>query len=76
MDLARLHWAAKRRGILELDILFERYLQDRYPSASSVEQKTFEALLSLQDQTLFDWLVKREPVDQPEFVEMVAMLLG
>ena len=75
MDLARLHWAAKRRGILELDILFERYLKNRYPTASDAEQKTFEALLAQHDQTLFDWLVKREPVDQPEFVEMVTILL-
>ena len=33
----------------ELDVLLERYLRERYPSAPAAEQQAFEALLDLPD---------------------------
>ena len=62
MDNNRLRWAC-RRGMLELDLIFESYLDHAYAKASAEEQAQFEALLDCNDQSLFDWLVKREPCD-------------
>ena len=76
MDLARLHWAACRRGMLELDVLFERYIKQRYEQAPKEEQEAFEHLLSCNDQDLFNWLIKREPVDEPQFDAIVQKLLA
>ena len=35
-------------GMRELDVLLERYLQERYPSAPAAEQQAFVALLERQ----------------------------
>ena len=61
---ARLHWAC-RRGMLELDLWFNAYLDNRYPEASTKDQQDFEQLLEFQDQDLFDWLMgNTQPSDR------------
>ena len=61
MNIEKLKWAC-RRGMLELDILLQRYLEHGYPQASADERAQFIALLSCEDQHLFDWLMyKKEP---------------
>ena len=39
----------------ELDVLLERYLRERYPSAPAAEQQAFAALLDLPDPQLLDF---------------------
>jgi antitoxin CptB len=74
MPLAQISWAC-RRGMLELDLIFERYYQERLEHASLPERVSFESLLTCQDQDLYTWLVKRE-APPPEFVQIVAALLA
>ena len=58
----------------ELDVLLERYLQERYPSAPAAEQQVFAALLEAPDPQLFAYLMQREvPVD-PEWAHVIAEL--
>ncbi len=45
-----------RRGMLELDIILERYLQNRYEDASNEERAQFVELLDMQDPQLYDLL--------------------
>jgi antitoxin CptB len=69
----QLKWRC-RRGMRELDVLLERYLQERYPSAPAGEQQAFAALLEAPDPQLFAYVVQREvPVD-PEWVHVIAKL--
>jgi antitoxin CptB len=69
----QLKWRC-RRGMRELDVLLERYLQERYPSAPAVEQQAFAALLEAPDPQLFAYVVQREvPVD-PEWAHVIAKL--
>lgn len=69
----RLRWRC-RRGMRELDVLLERYLQERYPSAPAAEQQAFAALLEVPDPQLFAYVVQREvPVD-PEWAHVIARL--
>ena len=58
-DLARLRWKC-RRGMKELDLLLEGYLDNRYPGASAEEQGAFRALLDMQDPELFDYVIGRQ----------------
>ena len=51
---ARLRWQC-RRGMLELDVLLQSYLDRRYASADANEQDAFRTLLALSDQELFDY---------------------
>lgn len=57
----RLRWQC-RRGMLELDILLGRFLDEHYTSLPENEKQLFINLLSCNDQELFNWLVKHEPV--------------
>lgn len=63
-NMKRLAWQC-RRGMLELDIMLERYLYYAYEHASSDEQKQFQELLTHNDQDLFVWLTGRaSPLDR------------
>ncbi len=67
MPLSRLRWAC-RRGMLELDLLFERYINEIYPKLSHQQQQNFEQLLQQSDQDLFDWYIKRSTTPPPQFL--------
>jgi antitoxin CptB len=47
----RLRWRC-RRGMRELDVLLERYLAERWPTASAERRAAFRALLELPDAEL------------------------
>ena len=69
----QLRWRC-RRGMRELDVLLERYLRERYPSAPAVEQQAFAALLEEPDPQLFAYVVQREAPADPEWVKVIASL--
>ena len=51
----RLRWQC-RRGLLELDILFVRFLERHYNALNTDEQNAFQKLLEQPDQTLLAWV--------------------
>jgi antitoxin CptB len=71
--LAQLRWRC-RRGMRELDVVLERYLQQRYATAPLAEQRAFEALLELPDPQLFAYLVRRESPADPEWMNVISQL--
>ncbi|MFL6550647.1 MAG: succinate dehydrogenase assembly factor 2 [Povalibacter sp.] len=71
--LARLRWRC-RRGMRELDVVLQRYLETHYPQASAAEQGAFEALLEEQDPQLLGYLIGRERPTDPEQAHVVARL--
>lgn len=58
--MERLRWRC-RRGLLELDLLFEAYLEKGYAASSDQEKAEFVRLLEYQDQSLQEWLLGKEP---------------
>lgn len=68
---SQLKWAC-RRGMLELDILLNRFLEKQYPYLSNIEQQTFIQLLSYQDPDLYHWLMG---VELPEDSALAALIL-
>lgn len=57
----QLRWRT-RRGMRELDLVLQRYLEQRYPSASPSDKQAFADLLEQADGDLLDWLMgRREP---------------
>jgi len=50
---ARLAWLS-RRGIKELDLVLQDYLQQDFATASAAEQQAFAALLEYQDPDILD----------------------
>ena len=64
-DMSRLRWLC-RRGMKELDVVLETYLERRYPSAPEAEQQAFSELLALADPQLYGLLLGREQAaDEP-----------
>ena len=63
-NLSRLHWQC-RRGMLELDELLDGFLQKAYTDLSAAQKQTFEEILELPDQLLFDYLLGQgKPIDK------------
>ncbi len=52
----RLRWQC-RRGMLEMDFLLRRYLDSVFLTTSSDAKSEFEALLKLEDDLLWDYLL-------------------
>jgi antitoxin CptB len=71
--ITQLRWQC-RRGMRELDVVLERYLQQRYASAPLAEQQAFESLLDLPDPQLFAYLMRRETPAAPEWVDVLSKL--
>jgi antitoxin CptB len=55
-EVLRLRWQC-RRGMLELDLLLNRFLETGYPDLGEAERVTFNRLLAYQDQVLHDWFM-------------------
>jgi antitoxin CptB len=70
-DLDRIRWDC-RRGMLELDLLLERFNRDHLPHLETKETAQFAELLCLPDPELFDLLMGRAaPV---RFAEVLNLL--
>ena len=72
-ELSRLRWLC-RRGMKELDIVMNRYLEQHYASASSAEQDRFKALLELPDPELYDLLLGRSVTSDAELARLIQLL--
>ena len=59
--LERVRWRC-RRGLLELDIVLGRFVQQRYATMDNEQRIVFDELLDLPDTELWDLITgKREP---------------
>lgn len=65
----RLRWQC-RRGVLELDLLLERFLEQRYPALTMAECEAFGRLLSSSDQVLWAWIQGTE-LPPPELRDII-----
>ncbi|MBL4671642.1 MAG: succinate dehydrogenase assembly factor 2 [Arenicella sp.] len=63
-----------RRGIRELDVLFDRFLQDDYAKLSDAEQVSFQRLLDVQDPVIMDWLMGRYDSEDKDLADIVNKL--
>jgi antitoxin CptB len=55
-EVLRLRWQC-RRGMLELDLLLNRFLDTGFADLQPPQRATFNRLLAYQDQILYDWLM-------------------
>lgn len=72
-EMQRLKWQC-RRGMLELDLLLGRFLEESYAALDEAQQQAFARLLQESDQDLQGWLLgKTEPVDA-EFKKIIKKI--
>ena len=68
-----LRWQC-RRGMKELDLLLQGWLDLRYPWASGAERALFARFLELPDPQLACYLLRHETPDDPELAALVTQL--
>ena len=70
---AKLTWQC-RRGMLELDLILQRFLHQPLDLLTDTQMASFERLLTAQDPDLYAWLMGYEsPVDK-ELRDIVACI--
>ncbi len=70
----RLKWAC-RRGMLELDVLLEPFVDHDYAELNPQQQQAFERLLTCDDPELFAWFMGHETCPDPVLAAQVALIL-
>lgn len=75
LDLSkkRLQWQC-RRGMLELDVLLNRFLQQQYSELTVQQQRDFAALLRVSDTELYAWFMQQATV-LPEHQAIITYIL-
>jgi antitoxin CptB len=71
-DLNRLRWRC-RRGMRELDILLNGFLERQYQKLSSGQQHSFTRILDEIDQDILDWIMDRKPVPD-KYTQIIELL--
>lgn len=72
--IKRLKWAC-RRGMLELDVLLEPFVERHYLGLTAEQQQAFERLLKEDDPDLFAWFMGHEVCPDKQLAAMVALIL-
>ena len=71
----QLRWQC-RRGMLELDYVLERYLDEHYAAADEAERERFRNLLTAQDPELQVWLLNGEPHADADYQPLIDRIRG
>ncbi|GAB3489305.1 FAD assembly factor SdhE [Marinomonas epiphytica] len=74
MTFQRLKWHC-RRGMLELDVLLEPFLEDVFETLEEDDKKRFNKLVLCEDQEIFPWFMQREVPEDPDLARIVNIIL-
>jgi len=75
-ELERVHWSA-RRGLLELDIVLERFIEEHYARLDETGRQAFEVLLDMPDNSLWNMIAGRleaAPGEQQALLEKIRLV--
>lgn len=72
-ELKRLRWRS-RRGMRELDQLFERWLRHEFAGASEPQREVFRRLLACEDDRLWHWFLGHDTPDDADLAALVARI--
>ena len=69
-DLSRLRWRC-RRGIKEMDLVFQGFLEQEYQQLNEQDKALFEKILDESDLDILDWILGRKDVTNTEYAELI-----
>jgi antitoxin CptB len=72
-SLSRLRWQC-RRGMLELDLLLEAFLEQGYAALDARQRAVFEAFLRETDDRLQPWLFAGADPGRADYRELIAII--
>jgi antitoxin CptB len=73
-EFNRVRWHS-RRGMLELDLVLEPFVEKCYPGLSERQQRLYRRLLDSEDQDLYSWFLGRVRPGDAELAEIVDVVL-
>jgi len=73
-ELERVRWRC-RRGMLELDIVLNRFIEQHYASLNKAQQAALDRLLDMPDPTLWDMITNTGSAPLPSERCVVLELL-
>lgn len=73
-ELGGQHQWKIRRGVKELDILFERFVEHDYSRLTPLEQTAFIELLDQTDMQILDWLYQQQQPPEGELGTIIERL--
>ncbi|RDL44268.1 hypothetical protein DN730_07620 [Marinomonas piezotolerans] len=74
MGFKRLKWQC-RRGMLELDVLFEPFLDEVFLTLSEEDKQRFYKLIECEDQEIFPWFMQKEVPEDPDLARIVDIIV-
>ena len=75
LELKKMYWHS-RRGMLELDLILVPFAESVLPDLSETMQQAYAELLREEDQDLFQWLVKKQPVPDSRLQPIIDTVLA
>ena len=72
-ELERVRWRC-RRGLLELDIVLGRFVEQFYDELDETQQIIFDTLLDIPDTVLWDMIAGKQEAAQNEQQELLDRL--
>ncbi len=72
-DRSRLFWRC-RRGIREMDILFQDFIKTKYDQLSETEKQGFDKLLNEADLDIMNWIMGKDKSQSDELNHIVALI--
>lgn len=73
VDKKHIAWKC-RRGMLELDVVFERFLENGFDHLTKEEQATFARLLEESDPVLYGWCLGHAVPEDAAFAELIKKM--
>lgn len=73
MERNRLFWGS-RRGMLELDLILQPFLENIYPSLEQADKERYWKLLEAEDQEMFAWFMHRKDPEDSELQRIVDIV--
>jgi antitoxin CptB len=68
----RIRWRC-RRGLLELDLVLSKFLDEHFPSLSISQRAVFNVLLDYPDNDLWDLLSGKTASADPEIKKLIKL---
>jgi len=73
-DIKRMRWAS-RRGMLELDLVLEPFVNRCYADLDEADRHRYRQLMECEDQEMFGWFLGQKLPDDPEIATIVDKIL-
>ena len=70
----RLKWHC-RRGMLELDLLLEPFLDEVFATLDEEDKQRFYKLIQCEDQDIFVWFMQKEIPTDPDLARIVKIIV-